>query len=83
MKLFSKEGQVLVNVTSIDIDGENIKMNAKLMNAYSTTIYLTPYELYQAKGLLKKGMVGHLFGMFRKGKHAEPAKEKAGMTFAP
>ena len=76
MKLYSKDGQALVNVTSMDIKGDDIVMNAKLMNAYTTTIYLTPYELYQAKGMLKKGMLSHIFKMLRKGKKEKPAEDK-------
>lgn len=81
MKLYDKSGQALVNVTDIDIEGDQLKMKAKLMNAYMTEIYLDPYELYHAKDLLKKGMISKILKMFRAGKHAEPKKE-SGPTFA-
>ena len=76
MKLFSKDGQTMVNVTEIDVDGDNLVMQAKLMNAYTTTIVLTPYELASATKLLKKGMVGHVLKMFRKGRKEKPQEEK-------
>ncbi len=76
MKLYSKDGQALVNIKSIEADGDNLKVKAKLMNAYNTDIVLTPYELYQAKSLLKKGMISHLLHMFRKGKKAKPTEDK-------
>ena len=81
MKLFSKDGQAVVNVTDIEIVGDELKMQAKLMNAYSTEIYLTPYELFHAKDLLKKGMLRSIVRMFFAGRKAEPKKE-AGFTFA-
>lgn len=76
MKLYSKDGQALVNIKAIDADGDNLKVKAKLMNAYNTDIMLTPYELYQVKGLLKKGIISHLLHMFRLGRKAEPMDEK-------
>lgn len=75
MKLFSKDGQALVNVTSLDIEGDDLVMQAKLMNAYTTTIYLTPYELRSATKLLKKSMISHVLKMFRMGKNAQPKEE--------
>ena len=81
MKLYSKDGQALVNVTDIEVVGGELKMQAKLMNAYSTEIYLTPYELFHAKDLLKKGMIKKIWKMYKAGKTAEPKKE-SGFTFA-
>lgn len=76
MKLYAKDGQVLVNVSSIDVEGDDLKLQAKLMNAYTTTIYLTPYELRQATKLIKKGIISHVLSMFRKGKKSEPREDK-------
>jgi len=83
MKLFSKDGQTMVDVQSLDIteDGKLV-MDAKLMGAYNTVIYLTPYELRHATTLLKKGMVWGIIKMFMAGKKAEPTQEKAQFSFA-
>lgn len=80
MKLYSKDGQALVNVNELFVENGELKMQAKLMNAYSTEIYLTPYELFHAKELLKKGMIKEILKMFKAGKTAEPKKE-TGFTF--
>lgn len=80
MKLYSKDGQALVNVNEIFVEDGELKMQAKLMNAYTTEIYLTPYELFHAKDLLKKGMIKEIWKMYKAGKTAEPKKE-AGFTF--
>jgi hypothetical protein len=60
MKLISKEGQTLVDVKSIQREGDDLVMKAKLMDAYSMPIYLSPVEVRNALKLLSWRLVCYL-----------------------
>jgi hypothetical protein len=52
MKMFTKEGIEMMDVRSIDRDGENLVMKGKMMGSMNTAIYLRPEDLWQALRLL-------------------------------
>lgn len=52
MKMMSKEGQTLVDVKSIQKDGRDLVMKAKLMDAYSMPIVVTPLAVRNGLKLL-------------------------------
>jgi hypothetical protein len=52
MKMFSKEGVEMMEVKSIDRDGDNLIMKGKLMGSMYASIYLRPQDLWQALRLL-------------------------------
>ena len=52
MRMISKEGQTLVDVKSIQKDGPDLVMKAKLMDAYSMPIVLTPLAVRDGLKLL-------------------------------
>jgi hypothetical protein len=52
MKMVSKEGQTLVDVKSIQRDGRDLVMKAKLMDAYSMPIVVTPQAVRDGLKLL-------------------------------
>lgn len=52
MKMFTKEGIEMMDVRSIDRDGENLVMKGKMMGSMNTAIYLRPEDVWQALRLL-------------------------------
>jgi hypothetical protein len=55
MKMFSKEGVEMMDVKSIDRDGDNLVMKGKMMGSMYASIYLRPQDLWQAMRLLSFG----------------------------
>jgi len=52
MKMFTKEGIEMMDVKSIDRDGENLVMKGKMMGTMYASIYLRPQDVWQALRLL-------------------------------
>jgi hypothetical protein len=77
MKMYSKEGQTLIDVTTVNREGENLTMKGKLMNAYSMTIYLRPEDAWKALGLLSWGVIRYLPFMLLKGRSKARKNGKA------
>jgi hypothetical protein len=50
--MFTKEGIEMMDVKSIDRDGDNLVMKGKMMGAMHASIYLRPQDLWQALRLL-------------------------------
>ncbi len=48
MKMFNKEGDCMVDVKKMFVDGTDIVMTCKLMDAYSMNVYLHPDQLRQS-----------------------------------
>ncbi|NBJ14245.1 MAG: hypothetical protein FNP40_01460 [Dehalobacter sp. 4CP] len=70
MKMHSKEGQVLVDVSKIWCEGQDLVMKGKLMGAYSMNIHLKPEEAWSILKLLTWGVIrkmpGYMFRGWRK-----------------
>lgn len=71
MKMVSKEGQTMVDVTKVYPDNGNIVMVCKLMGAYSMKIYLKPEELRKAIALVNWDLIKELPDMLVKGTAGE------------
>ena len=67
MKMYSKEGQTLIDVTLVRREGENLIMKGKLMNAYSMAIYLRPEDAWKALSLLSFRVIAYAPLMLLKG----------------
>lgn len=52
MKMFSKDGIEMMDVKSINREGENLVMKGKMMGSMYTSIYLRPEDVWQALRLL-------------------------------
>ena len=78
MKMYSKEGQPMVDVTKIGVEGDKMFMQAKLMNAYSMKIYLEPSELRSALALINWDVVSALPGMLTSGTQCEEQLSELG-----
>jgi hypothetical protein len=52
MKMFTKEGVEMMDVKSIERDGENLVMKGKMMGTMYASMYLRPQDMWQALKLL-------------------------------
>lgn len=78
MKMVSKEGQTMVDVTKVYPDNGNIVMVCKLMGAYSMKIYLKPEELRKAISLVNWDLIKELPDMLVKGTAGEEKLREIG-----
>ena len=65
--MHSKEGQVLVDVSRLWREGEDLVMRGKLMGAYSMNIHLKPEEAWSALKLLTWAVIRSMPGYMLKG----------------
>lgn len=57
MKMFTRDGIEMLDVKSIDREGENLVLKGKMMGAMNTAIYLRPEDLWQALRLLSLPLI--------------------------
>jgi hypothetical protein len=76
MKMMSKEGQTLVDVKTIQRDGRDLVMKAKLMDAYSMPIVLTPRAVRDGLKLLSWKVFWYLPLMLVRGIREARAERK-------
>lgn len=67
MKLRSKEGVEMMDVKSIDQDGDRILIKGKMMGAMATTIVVTPEALFDAYRLAPCSIIRSLPILLYKG----------------
>lgn len=67
MKMFSKDGVEMVDVKSVDRDGDRLVLKTKVMGSMSATIVLRPQDLWEAMGLLSWPLALRLPGMLYRG----------------
>ncbi len=67
MKMFSKDGVEMVDVKSVDRDGDRLVLKTKVMGSMPATIVLRPQDLWEAMRLLCWPLVLHLPGMLYRG----------------
>ncbi|MBW8814021.1 MAG: hypothetical protein JF588_11405 [Caulobacterales bacterium] len=48
MKLYSKDGVEMMDVKSIDLDGERLVVKGKMMGAMAATIHVEPVAMWEA-----------------------------------
>ena len=53
MKMFSKDGVEMVDVKSVDRDGDRLVLKTKVMGSMPATIVLRPQDLWEAMRLLR------------------------------
>ena len=66
MKMFSKEGIEMMEVKSIQQDGDNLVMKGKVMGSTSTVILIKPEDCWQAVKLLGHG-INYVTGDYSRG----------------
>ncbi|RQH05082.1 hypothetical protein D1Y85_15900 [Paraburkholderia dinghuensis] len=57
MKMFSKDGVEMVEVKSVDLDGDQLVLKTKVMGSMAATIVLRPHDVWEALGLLGWGLL--------------------------
>ncbi|HQX06993.1 MAG TPA: hypothetical protein PKZ19_09390 [Zoogloea sp.] len=57
MKMFSKDGIEMVDVRSIDRDGDRLVLKTKVMGSMAATIVLRPLDLWDALKLLSPALL--------------------------
>jgi hypothetical protein len=67
VKMFSKEGVEMMDVKSIQPEGENLVLKGKMMGSMYASIHLRPQDLWQALRLLSFTTLLRLPAMLFKG----------------
>ena len=78
MKMYSKEGQCMVDVTKMEVVGDSIAMNCKLMGAYSMKVYLRPEEFREALKLVNWDLIKSVPEILITGTEGEETFRKIG-----
>lgn len=60
MKVFSKEGMEMMDVKSIERDGDSLVIKGKIMGAMSAVMVIGPADVWQATKLLGWGTIARL-----------------------
>ena len=60
MRLSSKDGKALIELTAIERDGDNLSCRAKVAGAMKMVIYVRPEEAWEVKEVLGKGVLRFL-----------------------
>ncbi|AWI74263.1 hypothetical protein CEW83_02705 [Parazoarcus communis] len=81
MKMFSKDGVEMMEVKSIQRDGETLIMKGKIMGSMATTILIKPEDCWQAVKLIGWStllrMPGLLFRGYLQSRHRTKAAKPA------
>lgn len=67
MKLFDRDGIEMMNVKSIERDGDRIVIKGKMMGTMATTIYVEPAEAWAALRLFPPSLIVRLPLLLLKG----------------
>jgi hypothetical protein len=67
VKLLSKDGIEMMDIRSVDREGDVLLVKGKVMGSMPTTIHLRPEDLWQAWGLLSWRLLVALPGLLIKG----------------
>ncbi len=71
MKLYSKEGVEMMDVKSIDLDGERLVIKGKMMGSMATTIFVAPADMWGAFKLFPLRVKLRIPGLLLRGWLAE------------
>ncbi len=78
MKMYSKEGNVMMDTRSLRRDGDTLIMKGKMMEAMNMSIYLKPEDIWEAKGLLTWSVIWYMPVIIVKGWWRSMTKKKEG-----
>jgi hypothetical protein len=77
MKMYSKEGNVMMDTKSLRREGDVIIMKGKMMEAMSMSIYLKPEDIWEGKKLLSWSILWYMPIIMFKGWWRSVRKKKA------
>ncbi len=60
MKMYSKEGNVMMDTRSLRREGDVLIMKGKMMEAMAMSIYLKPEDIWESKGLLSWSVIWYM-----------------------
>lgn len=60
MKMYSKEGNTMMDTKSLRREGDNLIMKGKMMDAMAMSIYLKPEDIWAGKNLLTWDIIWHM-----------------------
>ena len=60
MKMYSKEGNTMMEMRSLRREGSNLVIKGKMMDAMLMSIYLRPEDVWKGKGLLSWSVIWYL-----------------------
>ena len=80
VRLYTKDGVVLLEVSKISLEGSDILMRGKVMGTMSTNTYIRPEELWGMLGLVSVRLVAYLplllFRGWKRRKGPKPQKRR-------
>lgn len=60
VRMYTKDGSVLMEVSKLGLEGQDVTMRGKVMGTMSTTAYIHPEELWGMLGLVSLRLVAFL-----------------------
>ena len=78
MKMYSKEGNIMMDTRSLRREGDNLIMKGKMMDAMLMSIYLKPEDVWEAKSLLSWSVIWYMPIIIVKGWWRSRKKKKEG-----
>ena len=78
MKMYSKEGNVMMDTRSLRREGDTLIMKGKMMEAMNMSIYLKPEDIWEAKNLLSWSVIWYMPIIIIKGWWRSLKKNKEG-----
>ena len=77
MKMYSKEGNIMMDTKSLRREGDVLIMKGKMMEAMSMSIYLKPEDIWEGKKLLSWSIIWYMPVIIIKGWWRSMMKKKA------
>ena len=78
MKMYSKEGNIMMDTRSLRRDGDVLIMKGKMMEAMSMSIFLKPEDIWAGKKLLTWSVIWYMPVILFKGWWRNMKKNKEG-----
>ena len=60
VRMYTKDGAVLMEVSKLGLEGNDVTMRGKVMGAMTTTAYVRPEELWGMLGLVSVKLIAYL-----------------------
>lgn len=60
MKMYSKDGNIMMDMHSLRREGSNLVIKGKMMDAMLMSIYLRPEDIWKSKSLLTWSVIWYL-----------------------
>jgi len=84
MKLYLKDGSLMLAVSSLERAGADLALKGKITGTMPATIYIKPEELWEARKLLSWSVVWYLPVMIVKGwwRRRRPLPQGSGLSMS-